>query len=248
MTATPLQIPIDRSTAADACTRALREQILSGAFSPGARLPPERKLAVDFAVNRVTVRAALATLAAERLVSIRQGSGATVADFRESGGPGLIAQWISLARGDTAVAAVADLLAVRRALARVVLERVLARIDDAGRGRVQSAVQSFARTVAEAPGDTAQIARADLEVMRAIVAESGSPALQLCLNPIAGVLAGLSSLQEAMFHAPERSLLAYEALLEALKTPTPELAHTMDALLAAHDKDTVDRLSHRRKK
>ncbi len=239
--------PIARATAAEACTQELRERILRGAFPAGAKLPPERTLAADFGVNRVTVRAALSTLAAEKLVQIRQGSGAVVADFLESGGPGLIAQVVALAAGAKARAAVADLLAVRRALARIVMERVVDRIDDAGRGRIKSAVQSFARVVDERPAVSA-VAAADLAVMRAIVAESGSPVLQLCLNPVAGVLASLPQLCEAMFAAPEASLAGYQALLGALEQPSTAIAGMMVDVLAAHDEETLARLEHWRKR
>ncbi len=101
-------------SAVDRCAHALRRAILDGAIAPGERLPPERRLAEDFCVNRVTVRSALAQLAASRLVSVRQGSGYVVRDFRRVGGPDLIAQLAELAREDGDLASVVrDLLSIR---------------------------------------------------------------------------------------------------------------------------------------
>lgn len=59
---------------------ALGEDIRSGRFPPGTRLPTEAELAVRFAVNRHTVRRALAHLADEGRVRARRGSGTFVTD------------------------------------------------------------------------------------------------------------------------------------------------------------------------
>jgi GntR family phosphonate transport system transcriptional regulator len=58
---------------------ALRADIAAGRRAPGARLPTEADLAARFAVNRHTVRRALAALAEEGLVRSRRGAGAFVA-------------------------------------------------------------------------------------------------------------------------------------------------------------------------
>jgi len=58
----------------------LRDAILDGRFAPGDKLPPERELAVEFGVNRTSIREAIKTLEGLRLVEVRQGSGATVRD------------------------------------------------------------------------------------------------------------------------------------------------------------------------
>lgn len=56
----------------------LRKDILGGAIKPGGMLPPEHALAERFAVNRHTVRRAIAHLAEQGLVETRQGSGTYV--------------------------------------------------------------------------------------------------------------------------------------------------------------------------
>ncbi len=56
----------------------LRDAILDGRFRAGQRLPPERELAVEFQVNRTSVREAIKVLEGLKLVSVRQGDGATV--------------------------------------------------------------------------------------------------------------------------------------------------------------------------
>ncbi|TFL18908.1 GntR family transcriptional regulator [Jannaschia formosa] len=58
----------------------LRGEISSGTYAPGATLPAESKLAASHDVSRVTVRRALAALAAEGLVETRSGAGTTVTE------------------------------------------------------------------------------------------------------------------------------------------------------------------------
>lgn len=53
----------------------LRELIRAGVFTLGARLPPERDLAVQFGVSRPSVREALIALEVEGMVEVRMGSG-----------------------------------------------------------------------------------------------------------------------------------------------------------------------------
>src|SRR6185295_3598682 len=53
----------------------VRDLIDRGALGPGARLPPERDLALQVGVSRPTVRAGLRTLAALGVIRSRRGSG-----------------------------------------------------------------------------------------------------------------------------------------------------------------------------
>jgi GntR family transcriptional regulator len=56
----------------------LRDQITRGVFGPGDTLPKEEALCESFGVSRITVRRALADLAAQGLVERRQGIGTFV--------------------------------------------------------------------------------------------------------------------------------------------------------------------------
>ena len=54
--------------------RSIREAILSGRFSPGAKLPSEESLAQEFHVSKTAVREALGHLLAEGLIEKRRGA------------------------------------------------------------------------------------------------------------------------------------------------------------------------------
>ena len=59
----------------------LRSRIMQGEVSPGARLPSETEIALDYGVSRVTVRTAIKLLESQGLVDVRNGSGTFVSDF-----------------------------------------------------------------------------------------------------------------------------------------------------------------------
>ena len=56
----------------------LRDAILDGRFPAASKLPPERELAIEFKVNRTSIRDAIKVLEGLNLVRVRQGDGATV--------------------------------------------------------------------------------------------------------------------------------------------------------------------------
>ncbi|MCB9506485.1 MAG: FadR family transcriptional regulator [Myxococcales bacterium] len=101
----------------------LRRQILAGHTPPGGRLPPERELAAHYGTNRNTLREAVRRLEQARLVSVRQGQGVTVRDFRRSATIDILEAFLEHGPDATEkVRCVADLLAARA----TVLEYVLA--------------------------------------------------------------------------------------------------------------------------
>ncbi len=77
MPVVPFRAPTRRRLHEDVADQ-LRDAILDGRFPAGAKLPPERELATEFAVNRTSVREAIKVLEGLGLVTVRQGDGATV--------------------------------------------------------------------------------------------------------------------------------------------------------------------------
>ena len=62
----------------------ITDAVVRGELKPADRLPPERDLAVQFAVSRTVVRDAIKTLAGRGLLQVRHGSGIFVATAEES--------------------------------------------------------------------------------------------------------------------------------------------------------------------
>lgn len=77
MAVVPFRAPARRRLHEDVAEQ-LRDAILDGRFAAGTKLPPERDLAIEFDVNRTSIREAIKVLEGLGLVSVRQGDGATV--------------------------------------------------------------------------------------------------------------------------------------------------------------------------
>jgi DNA-binding FadR family transcriptional regulator len=236
--------PVPRAAAAHtAADHALRTAILGGELAPGERLPPERELATTLGVSRLTLRAALATLVADGLVSVHHGRGYEVRDFR-GGGPQLLPGLVELAGTRGGLAAIArDLLRVRRHLAHAVLEAIADRPPPATAvRRVADAVDAFAAAVGRGAGEAAYAA-ADLAVVAALLDATGSPVLRLCLNPIVTVVASDAALRAAIYVDPASNVAGYRLLVAWLARPRRAgLADLLD-VLSRRDAATVDRLA-----
>ncbi len=210
----------DPRTTVQRCEEALRRSIVERRFAPGERLPPERRLAEQFGVNRVTVRSALGRLVAAGLVRARQGSGYTVRDFIEHGGPDLIPEMFALAstRAEE-VEVVRDLLLVRRHLAGAVLARLAEDPPSAAAlDAFDVAVDAFEEVVG-APDDV--VGEADLAVVASLVAATGSAVLALCLNPVSAAVRDLPGLRRAIYADPASNLAGWRALGARLRSPPP---------------------------
>lgn len=75
-----MTFPLRRITAAEAIVESLKERITSGEFEPGAQFPSEQQLQKQYAISRLTLREALARLAALGIIRIQHGKGAFVAE------------------------------------------------------------------------------------------------------------------------------------------------------------------------
>jgi DNA-binding FadR family transcriptional regulator len=236
-------------TTVERCADALRRSILDGRLPPGSRLPPERRLAESFGVNRVTVRSALTRLTAAGLVQARRGSGYTVRDFRTHGGPGLIPGIIETASThDELTAVVRDLLLVRRHLAGAVLERLVSEgTTDAGLDAFDRAVDAFETVLRADPTDASALGDADMKIVASLVAATGSSVLALCLNPISAVVRDLPDLRRALYAEPESNLMGWRALGALLRSAdlardSATILVAVSQMLEARDRDTLARL------
>src|SRR5918912_3749760 len=124
----------------------LVEDVLSGRYAPGEKLPTQRTLAAELGVNMASVREAVKRLEQLGLVEVRHGDAMRVTDWRTSGGLDVIAHVLFAAGGldrDT----LAHLMEARRLMlseaARLAAQR---RSDDAARR-----LEALAGRIAEAP-------------------------------------------------------------------------------------------------
>ncbi|MBV71760.1 MAG: hypothetical protein CMH52_10510 [Myxococcales bacterium] len=170
-------------TAVDACEQTLRDNILSGRLACGELLPSERVLAERFQLNRLTVRAALARLTAAGLVSVRQGRGYRINDYRRSGQGGLLLdlrRLLSTQRQENQL--VQTLLQIRRGLYHSLLE-VLLDIDDLKRRAVCGQVDELIDAL-ESAQTSEEYADTELNAVQDMLCTIDNIPLLLTLNPV----------------------------------------------------------------
>jgi GntR family transcriptional repressor for pyruvate dehydrogenase complex len=165
-----------RSPLVELAVSQLREQVLSGQWPVGGRLPAETELAQGLEVGRSTVREAVRALVHAGLLETRQGSGT----FVRSLSPG--ADWEPRLRR----AAVLEAYEVREAL-----EVQAARL--AASRRTEADVEALHACLAErdrtrGAGDDARFVEADLAFHRAVVAAAHNPLLAEMFDSFAAVL------------------------------------------------------------
>ena len=169
---------IRRALVSDQVFRLLCEQILSGRYEPGEKLPTQRTLAAELGVNMASIREAVKRLEQIRLVEVRHGDAMRVRDWRAEGGLDVVAHVLFRAGGldrDT----LASLLEARRLMlseaARLAAER---RTPD------QSArLSELAERIASAP-DAAAAQALDFAFMTELVEAAGNLVFLLILNSI----------------------------------------------------------------
>ncbi len=108
----------------------LVDDIVAGAYSPGALLPPEPALCRSFGVSRSVVREALKLLEEKGLVTVRRGHGTVVADPDEWNLMDAVVL-AAMVRHDQGSGILDDLVAVRAALeAQMAGRAAMRRTDD----------------------------------------------------------------------------------------------------------------------
>jgi len=156
----------------------LAEQIRSGRFAPGARLPTEQALTRAARVSRTVVREAVAALRAEGLVVTRQGVGAFVtaepqrAPFR-----------IEPERMQT----LDDILGVMELRLGVEIESAGLAAERASKAQVRAILNAL-NAIEEASAAGRSAVDEDLEFHRAIAEATGNPEFPRFLQFIGGHL------------------------------------------------------------
>lgn len=250
----PLPLPLPRKTTGELCADSLRRSVLRGDYPPGSRLPPERELAAALGVNRMTLRTALQRLAQEGLLVARQGSGHTVRDAFDGGGPNLVPAILEV-MSDPAnrASALADLLATRRALARVVLTRAAEVLDamapearPTALAPMAEAIDAFELAASSGSVDASveALGAADRRIVAALLRLTQSAMLPLFLNPIAALIANLPELAATLYAEPGSNVRGWRAAMTWLASSPRASADLIERLMEARDSATLARLTN----
>lgn len=134
---------------ADRVFRTLCEDVLSGRYEPGEKLPTQRTLAADLGVTMTAIREAVKRLEQLRLVEVRHGDAMRVTDWRTDGGLDVIAH--VLLRGGT----------LDRATLAAIMEARCSMLSEVGRLAAGRRSDAQAATLLELAGRIAEAADAE---------------------------------------------------------------------------------------
>lgn len=115
-------IEVNKKNLSDEVAAQIISRIISGALIPGEKLPPEREISEKMNVNRHTLREALRKLESLGLLSVRQGDGIYIKDYRDSGNLELL-KHILYQKKDKTSAALKDILEIRRIISPEMAEK-----------------------------------------------------------------------------------------------------------------------------
>lgn len=165
-----------RSPLADLAVSQLRDQVLSGQWPVGSRLPAETELAQQLEVGRSTVREAIRALVHAGLLETRQGSGTYVRSVTQAG------DWEPRLRR----AAVVEVYEVRQALEVQAGRLAATRRTGADLAAISRCLAGRQR--ARSRARDAGFVEADLAFHRAVVAAAHNPLLAEMSDSFGAVL------------------------------------------------------------
>jgi GntR family transcriptional repressor for pyruvate dehydrogenase complex len=232
--------PVARSSVVDAVAGKIRGEILAGRLVAGSRIPSERELSLALGVNRLTLRAALARLEAQGLITTRHGAGTVVSSWRERAGlEALTALIASLKPTDPEWRElVASLLEVRR----IVAAEAIALAAERRTKKDLEAMQAYADEQKSRVNDPVAFARGDVAFVRVIVRATGNVALELVLNTFARFPDERPELVAELFDRCDVSLAYYPVIIELIRRGDPQLARE----LVRRELERLDDAWHRR--
>lgn len=195
-------------------TQQVQTQLLAaienGEYPPGEKLPSERLLCESFGVSRVSVREALAGLAATGLIEVRQGSGAFVRRRVSDEYAGPFGLYIAANRHD-----LGELLLVRGALDGIAAAEAATKSTAKSRKHLESVHKKFAAAV-EAEADPRTLSDLDVMFHEAIASASQGSLLPDMLEHLNSVLVESRHILFAQSGQPKRSLKDHASILEAI--------------------------------
>src|SRR4051812_46083959 len=210
----------------------LVEDVLSGRYEPGEKLPTQRALAAELDVNMASVREAVKRLEQLGLVEVRHGDAMRVTDWRTSGGLDVIAH-VLFAAGGLDHEMLGQLMEARRLMlaesARLAAER---RGDEQARR-----LEALAERIADTPDDAAAQAL-DFAFFSELVEAAGNVVLVLVMNSIRRIYFARGELFAAIVQIQRDT---YGRAARAIKRGQPDAAARAVSELAALQEEALAR-------
>ncbi len=204
----------------------LSEEILSGRYEPGEKLPTQRTLAAELGVTMTALREALKRLEQLGLVEVRHGDAMRVTDWRAHGGLDVIAH-VLFAAGGLDRGTLENVMEARRMMLAAAAALAAERRDDVEATRLTE----LAARMAETPD--AEAAQAlDWAFFHDLVEAAGNVVLLLVMNSIREIYLQRAELFRAVVADHDRLAPLYARAARAITRRQPDAARRAVAELA----------------
>jgi GntR family transcriptional regulator, transcriptional repressor for pyruvate dehydrogenase complex len=213
----------------------LLDRIISGEFLPGASVPGELELSARHEVSRMTVREAMKTLEAQRILRVERGRGTFVNPLN---------RWASLeavlraaSEGKNDASAAIQLIELRRMLETGACELAAGRISDAEIQTLRGQLEAM--RLAHGNNDVTAFVEADLAFHDLILQASENVFVAVLFEPLHRILekrrTETSTVPEIQAHA----IGHHQSIVDALASRHP---HRAREAMDAHMQQTLDDL------
>ncbi|WP_427134623.1 FadR/GntR family transcriptional regulator [Pseudarthrobacter sp. S9] len=213
----------------------LLDRIIAGEFPPGASVPGELELSARHEVSRMTVREAMKTLEAQRILSVERGRGTFVNPLN---------RWASLeavlraaSEGKNDAAAAIQLIELRRMLETGACELAARRIAHADIQVLRGFLAAM--RLAHGQNDVAAFVEADLAFHDLILQASENVFVAVLFEPLHRVLEKRRTETSKVPEIQEHAIGHHQSIVDALASRDPHRAR--DAM-DAHMQQTLDDL------
>lgn len=213
----------------------LLDRIIGGEFPPGSTVPGELELSARHDVSRMTVREAMKTLEAQRILSVERGRGTFVNPLNRWASLEAVLRAASEGR-DEAESSI-QLIELRRMLETGACELAAGRIAEA---EVDSLFAHItAMRAAHHVNDVAAFVEADLAFHDIILHASGNVFVAVLFEPLHRVLEKRRTETSAVPAIQEHAIGHHQNIAEALQARDAQRAR---AAMDAHMQQTLDDL------
>jgi GntR family transcriptional repressor for pyruvate dehydrogenase complex len=215
----------------------LLDRIIAGEFPPGASVPGELELSAKHQVSRMTVREAMKTLEAQRILSVERGRGTFVNPLNRWASLEAVLRAVS--EGKNEADASVQLIELRRMLETGACELAAARIGDADVRTLHGYVAAM--RAAHQVNNVAAFVEADLAFHDLILHASENAFVAVLFEALHQVLEKRRTETSAVPEIQEHAIGHHQKIADALETREPSRSReAMDA----HMQQTLDDLKN----
>ena len=209
-----------RKSLTDVVADDLLDRIVAGEFSPNSLVPGELELSSQHEVSRMTVREAMKTLVAQRILRVERGRGTFVNPLASWGSLNAVLRAVSEGE-DHAVVAV-QLIELRRMLETGACELAASRITDED---LEDMGQQLTKMkAAHEAADVPAFVASDLAFHDIILQASGNIFVSVLFDPLHRILESRRAETSQVPQIQSNAIAMHAAILTALSKRQPELA------------------------